>query len=244
MDPSWETCPHCEAEQRFNLKTVAPPPVNSAGEVPEVHEVQSQTMADPQNRPEARVQPDPAAPSPLPERSASMARDRTMTPGMQSGDPSDDPSDTTSASANRKIAAVLFTASWRSQGQLFPLYEGRNVIGRATVDAEENRPVDVQIPDDTMMSNIHAIVRCRPGTSTIDLFDNVSTNGTFYKGAEVESAGVKLEDGARFTTGKTEWQVKKIDWTPAPAAPPVAAKNTRATATKVTRGRGPRNVPE
>ena len=173
-----------------------------------------------------------------------MARDRTMTPGMQSGDPSADPSDATSAPTDRKITAVLFTATWRPQGQLFPLYEGRNVIGRGTVDAEDSRPVDVQISDDTMMSTNHAIVRCRPGTSIIDLFDNVSTNGTFYNGVEIERAGVKLEDGARFRTGKTEWLVKKLDSTPAPAEPPAAAKTTAAAPAKAPKRRGAGNPPE
>jgi pSer/pThr/pTyr-binding forkhead associated (FHA) protein len=174
-----------------------------------------------------------------------MQRNPTITPGMQPASEEDTSAVRSNAipgaANNRKLTGVLVTFSWRPQGQLFPLYEGRNVIGRGTIEAEGNRPVDVQVANDEMLSNDHATIRCRPGTSLFELVDNLSTNGTFYKGAEIERAAIKLEDGARFRTGATEWLMKKIEWTPEPVAPAAPAKST---AGKAAKGRGSQNNPE
>lgn len=234
MDPSWDSCPRCDAERRLSQKTVSPAALETTDDAPAAH------MSDTPTRSDIEPVPDSDAPPSLPQRSAAMQRNPTITPGMQDA-PEDDAALRSNAmpgaATNRKLTGVLVTFSWRPQGQLFPLYEGRNVIGRGTIEAEGNRPVDVQITNDEMLSNDHATIRCRPGTSLFELVDNLSTNGTFYKGAEIERAAIKLEDGARFRTGATEWLMKKIEWTPEPVAPEPAKR----AASKGAKGTGSTN---
>jgi pSer/pThr/pTyr-binding forkhead associated (FHA) protein len=118
-------------------------------------------------------------------------------------------------SSNRRITGVLVTFTWERQGDLFVLHEGRNVIGKGTVESEGGRPCDVLLSVDPTMSNEHAVILCRAGR--YELFDNRSTNGTYADDAFVESAGVMLKDGAHIKTGDTVWLFRKIESEDAPA---------------------------
>jgi hypothetical protein len=109
----------------------------------------------------------------------------------------------------RKITGVIVTFTWDRQGDLFVLYEGRNVIGKGYVESEGGRPCDVLLRADASMSDEHAIILCRAGR--YELFDRQSTNGTFVDDVFVESQGVLLKDGARFKTGATVWLIRKIE---------------------------------
>jgi len=109
----------------------------------------------------------------------------------------------------RKITGVLVTFTWDRQGDLFVLYEGRNVIGKGYVQSEGGRPCDVLLHTDSTMSDEHAVILCRAGR--YELFDRQSTNGTFVDERFVESQGVELKDGARIKTGSTIWMIRKIE---------------------------------
>src|SRR5262249_51265990 len=75
----------------------------------------------------------------------------------------------------RRIVGVVITYTWRPQGQLFPIYEGKNFIGRADVSDEAlPRPCDIQIPEDTQMSAEHALILYRHGDC--DMSDPDATN--------------------------------------------------------------------
>lgn len=113
------------------------------------------------------------------------------------------------AESGSKITGVLCTFVWRPQGDLFVLYEGRNVIGKGYVESEGGRPCDVLLNTDASMSNEHAVILCRAGR--YELFDRQSTNGTFVDDVFVESHGVSLKDGARIKTGATLWLFRKIE---------------------------------
>ena len=113
------------------------------------------------------------------------------------------------AESGNKITGVLCTFVWRAQGDLFVLYEGRNVIGKGYVESEGGRPCDVLLNADASMSNEHAVILCRAGR--YELFDRQSTNGTFVDDVFVESHGVILKDGARIKTGATIWLFRKIE---------------------------------
>lgn len=123
--------------------------------------------------------------------------------------PSQDKSASTRRSSRRKITGVLVTFTWEHQGDLFVLYEGRNVIGKGTVESEGGRPCDVLLSVDATMSNEHAVILCRAGR--YELFDSRSTNGTYVDDQFVESAGVMLRDGARIKTGETVWLFRMLE---------------------------------
>src|ERR1035438_6691929 len=57
----------------------------------------------------------------------------------------------------RRITGVLVTFTWRREGQLFPLYEGKNRIGSGRA---ADRRCDVQISTDPTLSREHALIRC------------------------------------------------------------------------------------
>lgn len=105
------------------------------------------------------------------------------------------------AAHQRKLTGVLVTFKWRSQGELFPLYEGRNVIGAGD-------SCDVYIATDRMMSKEHAVVLCRAGRD--ELHDMLSTNGTFLNEKYVERDGADLVDGALIKTGATVFEFRKF----------------------------------
>jgi hypothetical protein len=194
MDPSWTSCPRCDAESRAQEKSSA--------------DAASMTFRE-------NV-----------DRSSAMSRNATITPGSM---PNPDPAATRldagdeyaparprAASARRKITGVLVTFSWERQGDLFILYEGRNVIGKGDVESEGGRPCDVLLLTDGTMSDEHAVILCRAGR--YELFDRQSTNGTFADGGFVESTGVELKDGAKIKTGETVWLFRKIESDAAGAA--------------------------
>ena len=203
MDPNWDTCPRCAAEQRAREKTVLEPP--GAG-----------TDANPSARTTMN-------------RRSTFISDNEPEPGQHTGQPggrAPGPADAPpqfARSHERKITGVLATFSWRPQGQLFALYEGRNVIGSGRVESEDGRECDVQITDDRMLSNEHAVILCRNGR--YDLVDRHSTNGTYMNGRFVETEGVALADGAWIGTGATVWTFRNIDDGP-PASTPAAPDAT------------------
>jgi pSer/pThr/pTyr-binding forkhead associated (FHA) protein len=186
MDPGWTTCPRCDAESRAAERSAADaiPPSFSENA----------------------------------ERSSNMSRNTIISPdespAPRSGgtriDPEGEftPAPRTSA-PQRKITGVLVTFTWDPQGDLFVLFEGRNVIGKGYVASEGGRPCDVLLHSDNTMSDEHAVILCRAGR--YELFDRQSTNGTFVDERFVESLGVELKDGARIKTGSTVWLIRKIE---------------------------------
>jgi pSer/pThr/pTyr-binding forkhead associated (FHA) protein len=106
---------------------------------------------------------------------------------------------------------VVITYTWRPEGQLFPIYEGRNFIGRADISSEAvPRPCDIQIPQDVKMSAEHALILCRQGH--YEIIDQETTNGTFVN-KELLKANLSadLPNYATVQTGGTEWTFIKID---------------------------------
>src|SRR5262249_46110925 len=61
--------------------------------------------------------------------------------------------------SNRRIAGTLITYTWRAEGQLFVIREGKNFIGRGDISSEAvPRPCDIQIPQDLRLSGEHALI--------------------------------------------------------------------------------------
>ena len=207
MDPNWETCPRCAAEQRAREKTVLDTQGAAAGQPSG-----STSMSDSKIRRPTAVDDNgtPAVQEPVGGARSARPPPATQSPPPASMQPA-------ARWHERKIAGILVTFSWSPQGQLFVLYEGRNVIGSGRVESEDGRECDVMIEGDDMLSGEHAVILCRHGR--YELVDRHSTNGTYMNDVFVEIPGVQLADGARITTGATVWTFRKIDG----AAPAQAA---------------------
>ena len=187
MDPSWTSCPRCEAESRAQERSSA-----DAG---------SQSFSENIER------------RPTMSHDTMISSEDTPRPGhhgtrVDTGEETAPPV-ARRATPRRKITGVLVSFTWDSQGELFVLYEGRNVIGKGYVESEGGRPCDVMMSTDNTMSNEHAVILCRAGR--YELFDRQSTNGTFVDDKFVESRGIELKDGAKIKTGATVWLIRKIE---------------------------------
>lgn len=132
-----------------------------------------------------------------------------MPAGSAQADPSRAPSPAPRAArpeagtpvSGRRIVAVLVTYSWHPEGQLFPVREGRNVLG-------SDPACDICVSGDGHLSSRHAIVVYRGRDFWID--DEKSMNGTFVDGESVEEKQ-RLPHGARVVTGATEWLFQRFD---------------------------------
>jgi hypothetical protein len=102
----------------------------------------------------------------------------------------------------RRLTGVLVTFTWRREGELFPLYEGKNLIGSGG-NAADRRRCDVRITKDSALSREHALIRCLG--EIYEIFDEKSENGTYMNDDRVPVHGMPLEDRARIRTGATMW---------------------------------------
>jgi len=111
----------------------------------------------------------------------------------------------------RRIVGAVITYTWRPQGQLFPIYEGKNFIGRAEIsDEEPPRDCDIQIPQDLKMSAEHALILYRQGS--YEIIDQETTNGTLVNGKLLKSnQGEELRNYDKIRTGATEWTFITIE---------------------------------
>lgn len=144
-----------------------------------------------------------------------LAADGNAAPGAQPGQP--------------RLTGALVTFTWKPEGELFPLYEGRNVIGRGD-GGSDSRTCNIQVPSDASMSSDHATVLCRRAAASFELVDNLSTNGTFVDDREIGRGAADLHDGDHFRTGATEWLVKRFVDPPQAASESAAASRARHTA--------------
>jgi hypothetical protein len=95
--------------------------------------------------------------------------------------------------SGRRIVGLLLTYTWRPEGQIFPVREGRNLIGR-------NPECDIVIPEDPHLSDTNSHITYR---KNFMLGDMVSMSGTDLNGVPVEDNFVKLPNYAQIRTGST-----------------------------------------
>lgn len=124
--------------------------------------------------------PAPAAPSPQP----GSARGRTV-----AVDPA------------RKIVGVLITYSWQESGQVFPVLEGRNLIGK------DPGQCDISVPQDATLSSVNTFITYR---KHFVIGDRGSMNGTDVDGEPIEKEFVPLRNYAQIRTGSTYWTFVSI----------------------------------
>ncbi len=186
VDPNWEECPLCKHEILNKDKNQTGTELNDNTSA---NEIRSNVMT---SRKQTSVGGG--------ESIASNRRETKLDTYAGDFQPAHDPS--------RKIVGVMVTFSWHKEGQLFRIYEGKNYIGRGTVENEGGRLCDVLIEDDQTLSNEHALIIYRAGR--YELFDQRSTTGTFLNDEYVDDKAT-LSDRAKIKTGATVWQFLKID---------------------------------
>jgi len=97
--------------------------------------------------------------------------------------------------APRKVVGVLVTYSWEPAGEVFPVREGRNLIGRG----EE---CDIRVANDPALSQVNSHITFRKG---FVIGDMVSMGGTYVDGEPIEDQFHALRNYAEIRTGSTLW---------------------------------------
>jgi hypothetical protein len=111
----------------------------------------------------------------------------------------------------RLIVGVLITYTWRPEGQLFPVREGKNFIGSGEINSEAfHRSSDVQISQDRRMSSEHALILCRHGR--YEIIDQMSSNGTFLNGEMLRANhSTEIPNYAKIQAGSTIFTFIQIE---------------------------------
>jgi pSer/pThr/pTyr-binding forkhead associated (FHA) protein len=117
---------------------------------------------------------------------------------------------------NRKIVGVLASYTWRPEGELFAVREGRTHIGAGQINEDpEHRPVEVCCPLDDLLSGDHAMILVTQQKFYIR--DLASTNGTFVNGEQLRPETTEdLPNNAEIKTGKTVFTFMMIEPKSAP----------------------------
>ncbi len=123
-------------------------------------------------------------------------------PSMSAQSMSAQPAPAPSAQAfGRRIVGVLITYTWNPEGQIFPVREGRNLIGR-------NSSCDIALPQDSHLSDTNTHVTYRKNFTVGDM---VSMGGTDLNGDPIEENFVRLPNYARIRAGSTHFLFLSVD---------------------------------
>jgi hypothetical protein len=111
--------------------------------------------------------------------------------------------------AARPLVGVVFTFSWSSTGQLFPVYGGRNYAGTAPMTREGQR-TEILLTEDPAVSGTHFLILYQQDTGQYRIADENSANGTFVNGEPIDAKGTELPDEAQILAGNTLFIFKKV----------------------------------
>jgi urease beta subunit len=149
------------------------------------------------------VEPPIRPASPVPSASPEPVRRVTQFAGSQpqpAAVQASPPATATAAVAEKKparrIVGVLITYTWRPEGQIFPIREGRNLIGR------NPDKCDIVVTEDAHLSEVNSHITFRRSFTVGDM---VSMSGTDLNGAPVEETYVRLPNYSTIRTGATDW---------------------------------------
>lgn len=196
LDPTWDTCPYCEAEKRAKQRTHTGPSSAASGSKRSSTRVSSDSRQKPPKR--TKVMPNQASSK------------QYQSPPVK----------------GKRIVGVLvsYNRPGMPEGSLFTIREGRNYIGAENIASEApERPCDILIEEDVEMSGEHALILYQQGT--FQIVDKETTNGTWVNDELIPTLqGNRLENYAKIKTGKTIWTFIIIDPSTGQktsAAPPV-----------------------
>ncbi len=214
MDPTWSDCVYCRQE---NASTPIPPArpatvfegAMPAGSTPRPNRPQTfrEDILTPRPVSGPPTPPRGVADPRFPEQRAQQERPRQSTiyrPVAGSSPESAPPAP--SVAKDRKIVGILVTYSWTPEGQIFPVREGRNLIGR-------DKDCDICVPDDQTMSGRNSHITFRQNFVIGDL---VSMTGTDVDGTPIEEQFKPLANYAAVRAGSTYFTFIVIQ--PAPAS--------------------------
>jgi pSer/pThr/pTyr-binding forkhead associated (FHA) protein len=190
MDPGWQDCPYCKTEKRRETVVEASSGERRQGSGPGPVSV---SPLPPRTDGPRRTERDDDAP-----RGRQKHRDATLF-----GDPAAAPAGAAAAHPDeqRRIVALLVTYSWRHGGEVHPVREGRNYIGR-------DEECEIRIAGDPQLSRRHATILSRGSGCWID--DEKSMSGTFVDGESVEEKR-RLENYSEIRAGATTWRFLLVE---------------------------------
>ncbi|MEM7353795.1 MAG: FHA domain-containing protein [Acidobacteriota bacterium] len=192
MDPGWQDCPYCA-----NTDTAAP---DGASPIPETSPTPEWPSVDRAAQPKTVVYPlaekwsQPQGSTRILSPRAAQAPATTFGRNKEPRQPITEP--------RRRIVGVLVTYSWKPEGQLFAVREGRNYLG-------SDPACEISLDLDGKISSRHASIIYRTKDFWID--DEKSMNGTYVNSVSVEEKQ-RLPDIARVKTGATVWQFVRVNW--------------------------------
>lgn len=200
IDAADSECPYC----RNDARSVSGPPAPRSARQPTMLEAQPGVRLE--ASPGSRPAPPPGEFRPGPSLSppASGRRGVTVfspTPPQELPPAGQLPSPAKTRAAARKVVGILITYSWKPEGQVFPVCEGRNLIGLA----EE---ADIRVIDDPALSGINTHITFR---HSFVVGDMVSMSGTDLNGEPVEEQFRPLPNYSKLRTGTTLWTFVMID---------------------------------
>jgi hypothetical protein len=209
IDPNWTECYQCKAErqeaERANFGGAAPrmpTVIDQSGPAqvsrPTVMEGSIRIQRDLVETP-PRVTPPPAVPPPAPEPPVRRVTQFAASAPQQA--PVAQPAAPPAAAAAekkpvRRIVGVLISYTWKPEGQIFPIREGRNLIGR------NPDKCDIVVTEDAHLSEVNSHITFRRSFTVGDM---VSMSGTDLNGTPVEETYVRLPNYATIRTGSTHW---------------------------------------
>lgn len=182
MDPGWSACPYC-----------------SGGIATNADEEAANYGAQGSSRAPTLPEGSPAQPPSNPPRPPVSSRRKTEF-GGGSIRPDEMPTvrNPMPNAPLRRIAAIMVSYTWRPDGEVHPVREGRNYIG---TDAD----CEIYVKDDPQMSSRHATIIYRGKGTQFVIDDEKSMNGTYL---DDKSVDVKqpLRNYAKIRTGATIWK--------------------------------------
>lgn len=200
LDRHWTECPYCKREvEALTVNYIPDPPEEENTPMSDTKGPRNPTRVEqPVSRRETKYQPAPPSPS---DRPAGSAERSFVKPN---------PVD------NRKIVGVLASYSWKAEGQVFHVREGRTHIGAGNIKEDvAHREVDVHCPSDDLMSEDHAVILVQQKKFWIRDLD--STNGTELNGQQLPpDAAVELPNSSEIKVGRTIFTFLKIEPKSAP----------------------------
>lgn len=205
MDPAWSSCPYCSGTQETIIPVVPTEKVPDAAGSSRIPPLPNQPArkrppTEIENQSGTSLPAPPALGGPSlhgsPAASASSGSNRKRT-AFGASDPSVASVNIPSQPGARRIRAVLATYSWRAEGQVFPVYEGRNYLG-SEPDCE------ICLTADRQLSGHHAAIFFRG--ESFEIADEKSMNGTFVNDQNVPLTGMPLHNYSTIKTGATLWR--------------------------------------
>jgi hypothetical protein len=193
MDPTWTDCVYCRQESSAPLpRPVSPVRIATVfeGQLPPRPSVRNPTYKE-----EIALPSRSSSGPPVPPAAAQPARrPRESTIYRPIADPAVPAGQVTpSVAKNRKIVGILVTYSWTPEGQIFPIREGRNFIGR-------DKDCEVCISEDQTLSGRNSHITYRQNFVIGDL---VSMTGTDLDGVPIEEQFRSLGNYATIRAGAT-----------------------------------------